>query len=88
MESVLGLTANSESFFRVDVSKQFGNDVANAVNDMMRMLCIQFTVQSLLYFNDPKCERFFSTDFVILSLYVILGVLVYWLILKRIVQWS
>ena len=82
------MDAVDASFFVVDVSNQFGADAASAMNDVARMLCIQFTVQVLLYLNDPRCSSFFSGDFVLLSLYVVLGVLVYWLILRRLVQWS
>ena len=81
-------TGADSSFFYVDVSEKFGADAANALNDVTRMLCIQFTVQMLLYFNDARCTAFFSADFVLLSMYVVMGVLVYWLILRRLVQWS
>lgn len=76
------------SLFKLDVAPVMGKDGVRALNDVMRMLSIQFTVQLLLYFNDAKCTTFFTTDFVLLTLYVIMGVLVYWLILRRIVQWS
>jgi hypothetical protein len=75
----------ANTFFDVDVSKRFGEDASLAINDVARMLCIQFTVQALLFFNDPNCNTFFSNEFVLLSMYVIMGVLVYWLIFRRVV---
>lgn len=68
------------------VSDALGADVAWALNDAARMLAIQFTVQLLMYFNDPRCDTFFSLDFVLLSLYIVLGVMVYWLILRQLVR--
>lgn len=76
------------SLYTVNVSKHFGGDAASALNDVGRMLSIQITVQALLYFNDPNCDAFFSAEFVLMSMYVILGVLVYWLISRRVVQWT
>ena len=80
-------TSVDGSLFTVDITNKFGEDAAWAINDIMRMLSIQFTVQALLFFNDPQCRAFFSAEFVLLTLYVIMGVLFYWLILRRIIQW-
>ena len=76
------------SFFNFKVTESFGEDAAWALNDVMRMLAIQFTVQALMYFNDPNSRSFFTGEFVLMTLYVVLGVLVYWLIIRRIIQWS
>ena len=70
----------------MDVSSRFGKDVAHALNDVARMLCIQVTAQLLLFFGDAS-PAFFSTDFVLLSLYITLGVLVYWLVLRQLLEW-
>ena len=74
------------SFFKVNISSMFGEDGAFALSDVMRMLTIQTTVQALLYFNDPNCASFFTAEFVLLSMYVMLGVLVYWLVIRRLVK--
>lgn len=82
------LVNDHEPFYRVDISGKFGADAAMAVNDITRMLCIQFTVQALLYFNDPNCTAFWSAEFVLLAMYVVMGVLVFWLLLRRVVHWT
>ena len=82
------MSSVDDSFFTIDVSNQFGQDAMFALTDVSRMLCIQFTVQSLLFFNDPTCDAFFSVEFVLLSMYVVIGVLVYWLIVRRFVRFS
>lgn len=81
-------TCDEQSFFCIDATDAIGKDGVRALNDVLRMLSIQFTVQMLMYFNDPKCSTFFTADFVLLTLYVVMGVLVYWLILRRLVQWK
>lgn len=54
------------------------------VYDIVRMLTIQFIIQFLFYVNTDN-NPFFSADFLLLSLYITLGVCVYWLIIKKLV---
>jgi uncharacterized membrane protein YdbT with pleckstrin-like domain len=54
------------------------------VEDIIRMVLIQFTIQFLLYINSKETV-FFSGDFVLLVIYIILGVCVYWLVFKKLV---
>jgi hypothetical protein len=72
----------------LNVSEMFGEDAANALNDVLRMFFIQFTVQILLYFNDPNCSAFMTSEFILLSMYILMGVLVYWLIIRKIIQFE
>lgn len=60
-------------------------DYLELVNDIVRMATIQITIQFLFFLNDPSRVSFFSADFILLLIYVILGVCVYWLIVKRVV---
>jgi hypothetical protein len=87
MDNTANALPRDDAFFHVDISGRFGKDAAYAINDVVRMLCIQTTVQALLYLNDPNCVSFWSVEFVLLSMYVTMGVLVFWLLLRRIVKW-
>jgi len=78
----------SSAIWTVNLSKTLGHEGVLALRDIARMICIQFTVQLLLYFNDARCTAFWTAEFVLLSLYVIMGVLVYWLLLKRLISVS
>lgn len=53
------------------------------LEDVIRMVIIQITIQFLYYVNNGV--PFFSVDFFLLVLYIILGVAVYWLVFKKLV---
>ena len=52
--------------------------------DIIRMVIIQTTVQFLYFINNTE-STFFSGDFILLILYVVLGVCVYWLVFKKLI---
>lgn len=54
------------------------------LEDLMRMVTIQITIQFLYFINNDNVS-FFSADFVLLLIYVVLGVCVYWLVIKKLV---
>jgi hypothetical protein len=53
------------------------------VNDVVRMVTIQVMIQFLFSINAGVA--FFSVDFFLLLIYIVLGVCVYWLVVKRLV---
>lgn len=55
------------------------------LNDMMRMGVIQLVVQFLFFAVNPAENPFFSTMFLQTIGFVIIGVLVYWLLVRNIV---
>lgn len=71
--------------FSVDVSGVLGADFAPMANDFMRMLCIQLAIQILVASND---RGIFTSEFFILMLYIALGVLLYWAVIRRVVAFS
>lgn len=54
------------------------------IDDIMRMVLIQFTIQFLYYINNSEAG-FFTSDFFLLVIYIVLGVCVYWLIFKKLI---
>lgn len=53
--------------------------------DVIRMSIIQTTIQFLYFINSNGEVPFFSGEFLLILLYVVLGVCVYWLIIKKLV---
>jgi hypothetical protein len=53
------------------------------MDDVSRMVIIQITIQFLYYINNKEGEGFFTLDFFLLIIYVVLGVCLYWLIFKK-----
>lgn len=60
-------------------------DYVDFINDIIRMIIIQFMIQFLFYINHEEETSFFSLDFVLLIIYLILGVCVYWLVIKKLI---
>lgn len=76
----------SPSLYSFDVSKRLGGEYVNMFNDVARFLVIQITIQFLLTLTDSTKQSFFSAEFAILLMYLTIGVLVYWLVFKKIVE--
>lgn len=55
------------------------------INDLIRMTTIQIVIQFLFYINNPNQMKFFTIEFILLLLYVILGVCFYWLVIKKLI---
>lgn len=70
------------SLYSIDVPNK---DYIDLINDIARMVTIQITIQFLFFINNPSEINFFSIDFILLTLYMVLGICVYWLIIKKLV---
>ena len=58
------------------------------VQDAIRMLCNQVTIQAMMSLSSGSgsdAVPFFSSDFLLLVVYVILGVMLYWLAVRKLV---
>jgi heme/copper-type cytochrome/quinol oxidase subunit 4 len=53
------------------------------LDDISRMIVIQISIQFLYFINNKDNEGFFTLEFVLLLIYIILGVCLYWLIFKK-----
>lgn len=70
----------------IDVTGEWGPGYAVCVEDVLRMLCIQLTIQVLIYCGSTESAApFLSAQFLLMLAYVTLGVALYWLVLKRVV---
>lgn len=58
------------------------------LDDIARMVIIQITIQFLYYINNKNNEGFLTMDFMLLLLYIIMGVCLYWLIFKKTVTFA
>lgn len=59
------------------------NEYAPMIDDIARMIIIQFTIQFLYYINNKDNDGFLTIDFLLLLTYIVLGVCLYWLIFKK-----
>ena len=64
-----------------NIAKEY-KEYIPVIEDVLRMVTIQVTLQFLYFINNDNVG-FFTADFFLLILYVVLGVCVYWLIIKK-----
>jgi hypothetical protein len=77
--------------FTVPVSGLFGGgtEYAAMAADAVRMMCIQVTIQLMVYLSsEDPLVGFFTSDFLLLLLYILLGVMLYWLALRKLVTFT
>ena len=74
-----------ESLYIVDVPNK---EYLGMIDDITRMITIQFMIQFLMFINNPSEVSFFSLDFILLVLYIVLGVCVYWLVIKKLIHFK
>lgn len=78
-----------ESIWCLDVSKKLGShEYADMFNDMIRFATIQVAIQLMLVLMDSERFSFFSTEFFLLLLFVLIGVSFYWLVIKKILLFT
>jgi hypothetical protein len=72
-----------DTLYVVDVPQK---EYIELYNDMARMTIVQFSIQLLLFATDPSQFQFFTADFFLLVIYILLGVALYHLVFKKVVQ--
>lgn len=67
-----------DSLYVVDVPYK---EYIPMVDDMLRVVCIQVAIQLMLFASGES--QFFTAEFVMLVIYIVLGVALYWLVAKK-----
>lgn len=81
------MTAVPTSLYVLPVSRYIDPEYIPVIKDVVRMVCIQLTIQVMLYL-DESVKVFFTMEFLLILLYVVLGVLLYWLVFQKIVDFK
>lgn len=83
----LGIT-KQPALFNWRISDYVGEDYVPMFEDALRMLCIQATIQLMTFMSTSDSDRpaFFTSDFILLVVYILLGVMLYWLVLRRVLN--
>lgn len=81
---------SEEPLFRFDVGSIVGKDFALMGNDVLRMLCIQLSIQILVAVSSPAGTRASTllVNFLLLMAYVVVGVMLYWCVVRRLVAFA
>jgi hypothetical protein len=76
----------SDTLIDLEVSSFFGDEYIPLMNDLARMLTLQIIIQLMLSMRDSKEYPFFSQHFFELLFYIVLGLMTYWLVVKKLVK--
>jgi hypothetical protein len=74
-----------DALLTINIGKHIGQEYVIVIDDISRMLIIQFTIQVMMFLSDPSTISLFSAEYFLLSLYIILGVCLYWLVFRKVV---
>ena len=75
----------ASSLFNVDIGEAFGPDFVPMANDIVRMLCIQISIQLMMAMSGTPGASFFTADFLLLVFFTLIGLTLYWLAVRKVV---
>ena len=78
----------SNAFFLLDISNRIGQEYVVMFDDFLRMAVIQCTLQLMMYLSNPATTAFLSAEFVLLLIYVLIGVALYWLVFRNLLAFK
>lgn len=70
----------------VNLSENLSEEYVPFAEDLVRMIILQTVIHFMYAMRDPSATPFFSTAYLELLLYVILGVCAYWLLFKKLIK--
>lgn len=74
-----------ESLYAFKLSNK---DYVDLADDVARMVIIQVAIQFLYYLNNTDSVQFFSADFILLVIYMVLGILLYRLVFRKMIAFK
>ena len=73
----------SDTLIDLEVSSVLGDEYIPLINDLSRMITLQVIIQLMLSMRDPVEYPFFSQHFFELLFYIVLGLITYWLVVRK-----
>jgi hypothetical protein len=82
------LIGNKEGDALVDlkVSENIGEEYVPLADDTLRMLTLQIIIQFMLSLRDSKQYSMLNEGFFELLFYIVLGLMFYWLVIRKLVK--
>lgn len=72
---------SSQSLYNI-ISEE---DYADMSNDLIKMITILLVVNILMFVNNPSENKILSMVYIKLCLFILLGLVTYWLVVKNII---
>lgn len=85
MTNISNFMNSSATVYTVDVSRFLGPEYIPLCDDASRMFLIQLTIQ-LMFYLSVSDKAFMTDEFVLLLLYIMLGICLYWLVFKKLIK--
>tara|TARA_B110000259_G_C14017745_1_gene401966 strand:+ start:389 stop:664 length:276 start_codon:yes stop_codon:yes gene_type:complete len=86
LEFMLMGNSDGEALVDLDVTTLVGDEYVPLVDDTIRMLTLQIIIQFMLMLRSPKEYSMVSESFFELLFYIILGLMTYWLVIRKLVK--
>lgn len=80
------MASNFNTLVQFEVSEYVDKEYLPMIEDILRMVMLQFTVNFMYFVKSPDTTPLFSLEFVELLIYIVLGVSVYWLLFKKLIR--
>lgn len=79
-------SSNFKTLVKLELSKHIDKEYLPFVEDALRLLILQISINFMYYIQNPCDNSFFKIEFLELLLYIVVGLSVYWLIFKKFVR--
>lgn len=80
------MASNFNTLVQFELSDYIDKEYLPMIEDIIRMVMLQFTVNLMYFIKNPDTTSLFSLEFIELLIYIVLGVSVYWLLFKKLVR--
>ena len=74
----------SETLFNQNIDKEY----VPLANDLIKFTVILFVVNFLMFISNPGQNRLMGGSYTKLMIYVLLGVITYWLVINKIIKFN
>lgn len=78
--------SNFNTLIQFDLTELIDKEYLPMIEDIVRMLLLQISVNFMYYMKNPEENSFFRLEFLELLIYIVIGVSVYWLLFKKLVR--
>ena len=79
---------DGDTLLDLDVSSNIGEEYVPLMDDVTRMITLQVIIQLMLSLRDNNEYPFFSQTFFELLFYIVLVLMTYWLIIRKVIKIS
>ena len=71
-----------KTLFNIEFEKEY----RPMFEDIIKMIVILLVVNFLMYISDPNVNKFLGEIYLKLIIFIVLGILTYWLVIKRLIK--